>query len=72
MDTHRDTVMMRGGQVVMMVDGEMLIMEKDVITADGSQLKTDGTIIAPDGTMRMLANDEAVIIDRLATRLIES
>ena len=56
----------------MLIDGDMLIMEGDVLTTDGSQVKADGTVITPDGTMRVLAENEALIVDRLATRQMES
>ena len=72
MDTSRDTVIMKGGQVIMLIDGDMQIMEGDMFTLDGSQIKADGTVIAPDGTIRMLAENEALLVDRLATRLMES
>ena len=64
MDTTADMVMMKAGQMIMLIDGEMLYMEEDVFTSDGTQVKPDGTMIASDGTISMLSEDEAVIINR--------
>ncbi len=64
--------MMKGGQVITIINGNMQIMERDMFTPDGSQVKANGTVIAPDGTMRMLAENEALIVDRVTSRLMES
>jgi hypothetical protein len=58
--------------MILLVDGEMLIMENDVVTPDGTWVRTDGTVILPDGRISQLANDEAVVIDLELTHLTES
>jgi len=68
MDTTADMAMMKAGQMIMLIDGEMLFMEEDMFTSDGTQVKPDGTMIAPDGTISMLSEDEAVIINRALSR----
>jgi uncharacterized protein DUF6799 len=72
MDWSRDMAVMKGGQMILLVDGDMLIMENDVVMPDGTQVRTDGTVILPDGTASMLAEDEAVVIDLTLTRMTES
>lgn len=72
MDSSRDMAMMKGGRMILLVDGEMLIMENDVVTPDGTRVRTDGTVILPDGRIGQLANDEAVVIDLELTHLTES
>jgi hypothetical protein len=69
MDASRDMAMMKGGQMILLVDGEMLIMESDMVTPDGTQVRTDGTVILPDGTLSVLAENEAVVIDQVLTRM---
>ena len=69
MDATRDLVMMRGGRMVMLINGEMLFMERAVIAADGSEVQRDGTVIQTDGTRRILHEDEALVIDLLSTRV---
>jgi hypothetical protein len=72
MDASRDMAMMKGGQMILLVDGDMLIMENDVVTPDGTQVRTDGTVILPDGTISILAEDEAVVIDLALTHTLEA
>ena len=71
MNTNVDMVMMKGGQMILLIDGDMLFMEENVFTSDGTQIKPDGTVITPDGEFSMLSEDEAVIIDRALTRMEE-
>ena len=40
MDWKRDLVMMKGGRMIMMINGETQLMENDVFTADGALVKT--------------------------------
>ena len=72
MDASKDMAMMKGGQMILLVDGDMLFMENDVVTPDGTMVQTDGTLILPDGTLRMLVDDEAVFIDLALTRMTVS
>ena len=72
MDWKRDIVVMKGGRMIMMINGEMLLMEKDMFTADGIMVQTDGTLIMPDETTRVLLENEAVIIDLVTTRMAET
>jgi hypothetical protein len=71
MDWKRDMVMMKGGKMIMLINGDMLFMETDVFTANGTMVRMDGTIIMPDGTTRILMDDEAMIIDLAMTRMVE-
>jgi hypothetical protein len=64
--------MKKGGQMITLIGGEMLIMESDLVAADGTLIRTDGAMILPDGTIRMLMDDEAIVIDRALTRLMET
>jgi hypothetical protein len=57
--------------MIMLIGGEMLIMETDMVAADGTLIRTDGAIILPDGTIRMLMDDEARVIDLALTRQME-
>jgi hypothetical protein len=65
-------VMKKGGQMIVLIEGEMLIMETDVVAADGTRIRTDGAMILPDGTARMMMDDEAMVIDLALTRLMEA
>jgi len=72
MDLSKDMAMMKRGQMILLVNGDMLIMENDVVTPDGSWVRTDGTVILPNGMISLLAEDEAVVIDLELTRLTGS
>jgi len=69
MNSNKDMVMMKGGQMIMLINGQMYLMDGKVTTTDGSQVQKDGTVILPDGTTRMLQEDEAMIIDLLSSRI---
>jgi hypothetical protein len=66
-----DMVMMRAGKMIMTINGEMLLMDMDVVTTDGIKVRTDGTIITPDGKTSMMIEDQAMIIDGVKTRTEE-
>lgn len=66
-----DMVMMRAGKMIMTINGEMLLMDVDVVTTDGIKVRTDGTIITPDGKTSMMMEDQAMIIDGVKTRTEE-
>lgn len=66
-----DMVMMRAGKMIMTINGEMLLMDMDVVTTDGIKVRTDGTIITPDGKTSMMMEDQAMIIDGVKTRTEE-
>ena len=68
MNSNNDMVMRRGGQMIVLMNGEMLIMEKDVFTTDGTQVNKDGLFVKPDGEIGVLQEDEAMLIDRDLTR----
>ena len=72
MDKNRDMVMMNGGQMILLVNREMLIMEQDVVTPDGILVRPDGTLLLQDGrtTGRLLEN-EALYIDPVLSRQVQ-
>jgi len=68
MDMRRDMVMRKGGRMILLIDGEMILMENDVMAIDGMRVKRDGTIYMPDGTIYILREDEALPLDRAWTK----
>lgn len=68
MSSNKDMVMLRGGKMFLLIGGELLPMQENVVTVEGALITTDGTIIARDGTTSRLAEDEALIIDLELTR----
>lgn len=53
-ETHPDGVMMQGGRIVIVRNGEMTSMEKEMTLKDGTRVMTDGTVIKNDGTKMMM------------------
>jgi len=72
MDTNQNMAIMKGGQMVLLLDREMLVMENNVVTPDGIQVHTDGTLLLPDGTISKLAEGEALIVDLALSGLVAS
>jgi predicted RecA/RadA family phage recombinase len=70
MDSNQGMAMMKGGQMVLMINREMLVMENTVVTPDGVQVNTDGTLLLPDGTTSKLAEGEALVIDLVLSQLV--
>lgn len=71
MYSNRDMATMKGGRMFLLIGGDLVVMEEDVVTADGVLITMDGAVITPDGMTSRLAEDEAVIIDLVLTRLME-
>jgi len=63
MDSNQNMAIMKGGQMVLLLDREMLVMENNVVTPDGIQVHTDGTI-------SKLAEGEALIVDLALSGLV--
>jgi len=72
MDWKRDMAIRKGGRMILLINGEAQLMETDVFTSDGTTVRTDGTLILPDGVTSVLEEDEAIPIDTVATRIAKS
>jgi hypothetical protein len=73
MDMNRDmAIRKKDGRMILLINGEMLWMETDMFTVDGTIVKPDGTLILPDGKTSMLGEDEAILIDTTITGIAES
>ena len=53
-------IMMKGGQVMTVQNGELKLLEEEVTMPDGTRVLLDGTVVLTDGTTRMLAEDETL------------
>lgn len=58
-----DMFLMRGGRMMLLRSGDMIVLEENVTMADGTKVMTDGTIILMDGTTLTLAEDEGMITE---------
>jgi hypothetical protein len=53
-------IMMKDGKVMTVQNGEMKLIEEDVIMPDGTRVMMDGTVRLTDGTTRRLAEGETL------------
>ena len=58
-----DMVIMKGGTMMLLRDGDLLIMDENMTMADGTKVMTDGTVILRDGTTLTLVDGEGMIMD---------
>lgn len=56
----RDGVVMTGGQVKQIRNGEATLVEDEVTLRDGTMVQADGTVVKSDGTEQQLRNGRAV------------
>ena len=58
-----DMFIMKGGRMMLLKDGDLLIMDENTTMADGTKVMTDGTIVLVDGTTLTLMEGEGMITD---------
>ena len=61
-DMHEDHITMQDGRVMVTRNGERGPMHEDITLPDGTRIGIDGTIMMPDGTMRMMAEGETMLL----------
>ena len=64
-----DMFIMRGGRMMFVKGGDMIVMDENVTMADGTKVMTDGTIVLVDGTSLTLVEGEGMIIDAAVTNV---
>ena len=63
MDTmSQDHIVMQDGRVMIMRNGEMKPMQEEMTLPDGTRVMIDGTIWDANGTTRMMAEGETILI----------
>lgn len=58
-----DMVIMKGGRMMLLRSGDMIIMDENLTMADGTKVMTDGTVILMNGTSLTLVEGEGMIMD---------
>jgi hypothetical protein len=54
---------MKGGRMMLVKSGDMIIMDENLTMTDGTKVMTDGTILLVDGTSLTLVEGEGMIIN---------
>ena len=63
MNLNEGTLRMEAGKMMIVRNGELEVMDEDVLMNDGTRILTDGTVIRTDGTTRMMMDGESIGMD---------
>jgi hypothetical protein len=64
----KDGFMVKHEQVLITENGQTKVMADDMKLRDGIEVRTDGTIIVPDGTRKTLREGDTMSFDGTITR----
>ena len=62
MNIQEDMITMKNGQVMIIRNDGMVPIEEEMTLSDGTRVKMDGTVVNPDGSTRMLREDETITL----------
>lgn len=68
-DKMKDCIMMMNGKVMMMHDGHQSVLSENKRLANNAVVMPDGNIQMPDGTTRMLKNEECIYMDGTMSKM---
>ena len=63
MNLNEGMVRREAGRMMIVRNGELVMMEEDVMLNDGMRVLMDGTVIMTDGTTRMMMEGESLGMD---------
>jgi hypothetical protein len=58
----QDHILMQGGRVMIIRNGEMKPMNEEITMPDGTKVTIDGMVLMPDGTTRTMAEGETMLL----------
>jgi hypothetical protein len=56
-------LMMKNGQMIILIDGEMIALSEDMILTDGTRIARDGRVTMADGTYQTLVENQVILVD---------
>lgn len=59
----KDHFLMKGGKMVAMVGGKAIMMTKEIVIDHGTKVLVDGTVMAKDGTKKILKEGQMILTD---------
>lgn len=71
MEEKEDMVVMKGGTMMVLRNGEMKPMDMVMTLSNGTKVAMDGTITMRDGTSRILMDGEAMTMDGEMTTIAD-
>ncbi|HZM22937.1 MAG TPA: DUF6799 domain-containing protein [Anaerolineales bacterium] len=60
-------LMMKNGQMIILINGELITLIEDMILADGTRIALDGTVTTADGSYEVIGEGQAVMVDNRIT-----
>ncbi|HET9908840.1 MAG TPA: DUF6799 domain-containing protein [Anaerolineales bacterium] len=63
MNLNEGSVRMEAGRMMIVRNGELVVMDEGVLMNDGTRVLIDGMVIRTDGTTRMMMDGESIGID---------
>jgi hypothetical protein len=63
----QDHIVMQSGRAMIMRNGEMKPLDEEITLPDGTKVKSDGMVLMPDGTTRMMAEGETMLLQGAPT-----
>ena len=61
----QDHILMQDGRVMIMRNGEMKPMDEEMTLPDGTRVMIDGTMRDANGTIRMMAEGETILVQSM-------
>ena len=58
----QDQIVMQDGRVMIVRNSKMSPVDEEITLPDGTKVKSDGMILMPDGTTRMMAEGETMLL----------
>lgn len=56
-------LMMKNGQMIILINGELVSLSEEMILADGTRIALDGRVTMADGTYEIIGEGQAVLVD---------
>jgi hypothetical protein len=60
---NEDKVMMKDGKMMVERNGELMLLEEEIVMKDGTRIMVNGQLLMADGTARMLREGESMYLD---------
>ncbi len=58
-----EAIFMQQGKMMMIKDGKLVAMDKEMTLVNGTKVMTDGTVMMKDGTKKTMKNGDRITMD---------
>ena len=56
-------LLMKNGQILFLKNGELITLSEDMTLADGTRIALDGSVTMAGGTLQVISEGQAVLVD---------